>query len=262
MNGIIYDIKRFAIHDGPGIRTTVFLKGCNCSCWWCHNPESISKEIVTVEKTIKLDDKTFKRSEKIGRCISDNELVEEILKDRVFFEESDGGVTFSGGEPMVQKDFLYAVLKQCKKHNIHTTVDTCALFSPKEIQRLTPLVDLFLIDFKLLNKEKHKKYIGTDNDIILSNIKTLLRSDKKVWIRIPVIPMVNIDETDEMIDFLIKNGKPQQVNLLPYHKIGNHKYERFNMLNRMSGIEEPSDEQMNILLKKFRNNGFKTIIGG
>ncbi len=260
--GIIFDIKRFAIHDGPGIRTTVFLKGCPCDCWWCHNPESKSSAILEIEKTIVLDGKTIKRIEKIGEEVTPDQVMNEIKKDEVFYHTSGGGVTFSGGEPMQQKTFLCEMLKACKQANIHTTLDTSAAYSKATIEEVMNDVDLFLLDLKFMNSTLHQKYIGIDNKQILENIAFLLNSDKKVWIRIPIITSINTDDIDDMIQFLLAHKKPQQINLLPYHNIGKNKYKKFGMKNRMQGIEEPSQIVMLELKDKFENQGFTTIIGG
>lgn len=262
MNGIIYDIKRFAIHDGPGIRTTVFLKGCCCDCWWCHNPESRSSQIISIAKEVKLDGKSIKRTQTIGEEISVDKLLKEILKDQVFYEQSGGGVTFSGGEAMQQKDFLIDILKACKAKGIHTTLDTSACFPEAALDEVKDLVDLFLLDLKFHNNALHQKYIGVDNKAILQNITTLLNSDSNVWIRIPVIPDINTTDIDNMLAFLNEQQAPDQVNLLPYHKIGKHKYEKFGIAYRMEETEEPTAKAMEELKIRFEKQGYKTIIGG
>lgn len=260
--GIIFDIKHFAIHDGPGIRTTVFMKGCPCDCWWCHNPESKNAAIVEVEKTLVLDGKTFERIEKIGEEMSPSLVMEEIKKDEVFYHTSGGGVTFSGGEPMQQEAFLVEMLKTCKQANIHTTLDTSAACTKAAIEKVMNAVDLFLLDLKFADNTLHQKYIGLENKQILKNIAFLLSSNKEVWIRIPIIPAINTDDIDNMIQFLLAYKKPQQVNLLPYHNIGKNKYKKFGLKDRMQGIEEPSAALMCEIKEKFENKGFTTLIGG
>lgn len=260
--GIIYDIKQFAIHDGPGIRTTVFLKGCSCDCWWCHNPESRSSQIHELEKQINLDGYTTMRIEHIGKTIALDEMMAQIVKDKVFYEHSEGGVTFSGGEPMQQKLFLKQALRQCKENGIHTTLDTTCFFSEEDLHEVMDDVDVFMVDLKFVDNKLHEKYIGVSNELILNNISFLLNSEKRVWIRIPVVPEVNMGDVDNMIAFLQKHKMPDQINLLPYHKIGMHKYKKFNLPYRMLGIDEPCDNDMEHLKQKFERKGFKTIIGG
>lgn len=260
--GLIYDIKRFAIHDGPGIRTTVFLKGCSCDCWWCHNPESKSEDILMVEKSVPFHGKDIIRNEIVGENMSLDKLVQEIESDQVFYSHSDGGVTFSGGEPMQQKIFLMQILRACKRRGIHTTLDTTAFFSREALLDVYDDVDLFMVDLKFLNRELHKKYVGVDNAVILDNITYLLNSDKKVWVRIPVVPGVNSDDIDQMISFLKSNKAPEQVNLLPYHRIGMHKYIKFGLECRMPEVDEPDEVYMLNIKERFENQGFKTIIGG
>ncbi len=262
MKGIIYDIKRFAIHDGPGIRTTVFLKGCCCDCWWCHNPESRSGDIMTYEKDVTLDGHAITREETIGEAISEEKLLKEILSDEVFYTQSGGGVTFSGGEPVQQKDFLIRTLKACKAKGIHTTLDTTACFSKSTLEELEGLVDLFMVDLKFIDRDLHKKYIGVDNEGILDNLSILLNHQARVWVRIPVIPDINTGDIDNILSFLSEHIAPEQVNLLPYHKIGKHKYQKFGIAYRMDGVEEPTDDEMLVLKQKFEKQGYKTIIGG
>lgn len=262
MKGTIYNIKHFAIHDGPGIRTTVFFKGCCCDCWWCHNPESRSSNIITIEKEVLLEGKPIKRNQTIGEEITVDDLLKEILKDKVFYEQSGGGVTFSGGEAMQQKDFLIQMLKACKEQNIHTTLDTTGHFSKVDLEAIMPLVDLFMVDFKFYDSALHQTYIGVNNDLILSNIQTLLRKGKKLWIRIPIIPEINTPDMDNILYFLGKHEKPNQVNLLPYHKIGQHKYEKFGLPYKMKEVQEPSAAEMTALKTRFEKQGYKTIIGG
>lgn len=262
MKGIIYDIKRFAIHDGPGIRTTIFFKGCCCDCWWCHNPESRSSQIISSDKEIKLDGKTYKRRQVIGNEISEDNLLIEILKDQVFYKQSGGGVTFSGGEAMQQKDFLIRILKACKTRNIHTTLDTSCYFSEQALMELSDLVNLFMLDLKFQDNDLHQKYIGVDNFAILKNIASLLNSDARVWIRIPIVPNINTPDINNILDFLNSHQAPEQVNLLPYHKIGKHKYEKFGISYKMGEVKEPTTEEMLTLKRLFEDRGYKTIIGG
>ncbi|NHZ87227.1 MAG: radical SAM protein, partial [Planctomycetia bacterium] len=163
--GIIFDIKKYAIHDGPGIRTTVFFKGCTMECQWCHNPES--KNFGIEEFVIKDRVKKSTKHEIVGYEMTIDEVMEKIEKDRVFYDESNGGVTFSGGEPLVQINFLLELLKVCKKSNIYTVVDTSGEASWKDFEKILNYVDLFLYDLKIIDNELHKKYTGVPNKRVL-----------------------------------------------------------------------------------------------
>ncbi len=265
MEGLVFDIKRFAVHDGPGIRVTVFLKGCPLSCIWCHNPEGISPDIVTVKKTVKLGDKKFIDNEIVGKQYSVDDLMNEILKEKIFMEESEGGVTFSGGEPLMQSEFLVEMLKKCKEQGIHTAVDTTGLASLETIKKVTEFTDLFLYDVKFINEDNHKKYTGVSNARILENITYISEKGFNFRIRIPVIP--NIVYTDENINDIIGflmtlSVKPQGVDLLPYHNTAAHKYKKFEINNSLANVKSLNKDSLKDLQKKFENAGFKTTIGG
>ena len=194
MEGIIFDIKHFAVHDGPGIRQTIFFKGCPLNCCWCHNPES---QDVNPEKFIrvnKLDGKEFKKELTVGYKISVEELFKTIAIVQIFFEESDSGVTFSGGEPLMQADFIYEIAKLCKQNKIHTWVDTTGFAPEKTLEKIAEIADLFLYDIKLIDNELHKKYTGVPVDGILRNLKWLDQNKKNVVLRFPVIPGITNTE--------------------------------------------------------------------
>ena len=263
-SGIIFDIKRFAVHDGPGIRTTVFLKGCLAHCWWCHNPESQSPEIQTVKKSNKLDGLIFEENESVGRKISVKELLEEITKDSVYFDESGGGVTFSGGEPLMQPEFLKSILKLCKTEKIHTTLDTTGYCSPEIMQSIYNYVDLFLYDLKIMDDKLHQKYTGLSNKQILENLQFLKGEDKNIIIRFPIIPGVTDTKTNtqQILDYLRANNGIHEINILPFHKIANHKYVRFQIENKMNKTNEPAKKEIDKLKKQFEAAGFKVCIGG
>ncbi len=265
MKGIIFDIKRFAVHDGPGIRTTIFLKGCPLGCWWCHNPESIAYAPVCVPKSVRLGDKTYVENETVGKAKTVDELIIEIEKERVFMEESGGGVTFSGGEPLLQHHFLIEALKRCQSAGIHTAVDTSAFSSWEILKEVATYTDLFLLDLKLMNDKLHRKYTGVSNSLILENIQKLVERGNNLRIRIPLIPGItdtglNIKAS---IQFL-KNieGKLSGIDLLPYHEIANHKYERFGIENRTVNIEPIDDAKLRTIKDQFEQAGFITKIGG
>lgn len=241
--GIIFDIKRYAVHDGPGIRTTVFLKGCPLECWWCHNPESQKLEPESFSENSNSCDEI---PEKIGRIISVSEVMNEVRKDQIFYEESNGGVTFSGGEPLFQYNFLKELLKTSKEYSLHTTLDTAGCISKEKILQIAPLVDLFLYDIKLINDNKHIKYTGISNKDILANLIELSKRKFKIIIRIPIIPSIN-DDKDELDLFgkFIQPLNVEKVELLPFHTIGENKYSKLKKLNRMKDIQPPTRELMN-----------------
>ena len=264
MKGIIFDIKHYAIHDGPGIRQTIFLKGCPLSCWWCHNPESRGREIFAYEKEETIDGRTVFQKETVGKQYSVLELMTEIEKDLIFFEESGGGVTFSGGEPLLQFDFLMEVLKKCKQQSIHTCVDTTGFVPSEKMKIAAELTDLILFDFKMMDDDLHKKYSGVSNQIILENLKMLDKMGKDIWIRFPLISGFNDDESNifRMLDFLNRLKKKHPLQILPYHKIGKQKYSRFGIEYKMKGVEEPSPQHIDKIKKYFEEAGFEVTVGG
>ena len=250
MLGVISNIQRFTVHDGPGIRLTVFFQGCPLSCWWCHNPESI--------KQCKVDDNDE------NQRLSVNELMTEIKKELIFFDESGGGVTFSGGEPMQQALFLEQMLDACREQEIHTAVDTSGLVSTDTFDSLINKPDLFLYDLKLIDNDLHKKYTGVSNVLILKNLETLNKLRKEVHIRIPLIP--GITDTTKNINGIIGllNQLPNinKVNLLPYHTIAEAKYDKLKITNQMKGIKEEAEENNYEIKKLFTDAGFDTSMGG
>lgn len=265
MQGIVFDIKRFAVHDGPGIRTTVFLKGCPLKCFWCHNPESIDMQPVQFIKKIKLDDFVFDRKEDVGVSVSVDQIMEALRKESIFMEESDGGVTFSGGEPTMQPEFLLKMLEACKNEGFHTAVDTCGYASRQTFANILPHTDLFLFDLKHYDTERHEAATGKSNFPIIDNLDFLLRSRKKVRIRIPIIPGFNQSnkDTGALIDLLKSlNGEIDRVDLLPFHTIAQNKYKRFGINNTMEGTKGLAKEDLQDAKKLFEEVGFKVKIGG
>lgn len=251
VTGNIFNIQRFSVHDGPGIRTTVFMQGCPLSCWWCHNPESHH----------------FHPAKDLNpalQMLHAKELTDEILKDRPFFDESGGGVSFSGGEPLAQFNFLKQALQLCKNAGMHTVVDTSAYASAKRIEELLPVTDLFLVDLKLIDPLMHLKYTGISNAEILDNLQFLLEQKAGLWIRIPIIP--GITDTKNNLSgiaaWLKKHKFKQQINLLPYHKIAMAKYTRLHIPYRMNGTREPGADRMQEILAYFKTFGFDVKIGG
>ena len=279
--GMIFDIKRYAINDGPGIRTAVFFKGCPLACWWCHNPESqsiqpqlifrvnrckSSKECLeicpqdaitwkngSVTDWVKCDDCGrcadvcyAGARELVGRQVTANELVEEIKRDIPFYDQSCGGVTFTGGEPLYQKEFLVDTLLICKENNIHTAVDTCGHSSWENMKSILPLVDLFLYDLKLMDANKHIQYTGVTNRLILANLQKLSETGAHIIVRIPLIPGINDD--DENLDLcaalLSKLTSLDGVAVMPYHDIGVGKYLALGMTNKLGDTKSPTKGQV------------------
>ncbi len=259
MKATIFDIQRNSFVDGPGIRTTVFFKGCNLRCAWCHNPESQrgEKEFLLYPdkctgcgrcKSITTDDTDFfcynDAKEICGKDYSVDEVFAEVIKDKTFYDNSNGGVTFSGGECMLQIDFILEILKKCKENGIHTAVDTAGHIPWESFEKILPFTDLFLYDIKAMNEEIHKEYTGVTNTRILENLKKLLKSDVDVWVRIPVISGVNDteDEMQKIKSFFDINGYPEKVELLPYHAMGEHKYEALDRTTQK--FEVPDNKEI------------------
>jgi len=264
MKALIFDIKRFAVHDGPGIRITVFFKGCNMSCWWCHNPEGISSEPENYTKETTLDGTVICENAVAGEWMELEEMMKEIEKERIFMDESGGGVTFSGGEPFFQAEFLMNALKECKRRSIHTTIDTSGYTTEELIKQAAGIGDLFLYDLKFIDEAEHKKYTGVSNKQILKNLKILSGLKANVCIRIPVIPGINDnpEQIDRLINHLSQLTGIEHVDLLPYHFLARSKYKRFNRTNRLDGIDKPSESHMTKLKWQFENAGFKVKTGG
>lgn len=222
MEGMIFDIARCSFVDGPGIRTTVFFKGCNLRCRWCHNPESQHFE----KQTLDYGDHVTE----CGKKVSADEVFAEILQDQPFYG-SDGGATFSGGECLLQPDFLSELLRMCRDHGIGTAVDTAGAVEASVLERVRPLTDIFLYDIKSCNAEKHKEFIGTDNQRILDNFRRLSSDGARIWVRVPIIPGFN-DTVEDMLaikHFLDSTDGCERVELLPYHRLGENKYRALGM---------------------------------
>jgi len=298
--GLIFDIKRYAIHDGPGIRTTVFFKGCPLHCPWCHNPEgqgldpelSFNKTrclrgcsecikicpkdaLSRVNHDILIDREKCdlcgdcapvcptEALEIIGRELSVEDIMEEIEKDRVFYEESAGGVTFSGGEPLAQLEFLNSVLDKCKKKGLHTVLDTCGYVPYDDLEEIAKKINLFLYDFKLIDDKKHQEAIGVSNKLIIENLKKLSEMGSKIVVRIPIIEGVN--DADENITrtakFIASLPGIKEISLLPYHKGGRQKYARLSKASKMDKTPASSKGKIERIKKKLEHFGFQVRIG-
>lgn len=297
--GFVFDIKKFAVDDGPGIRTTVFLKGCPLRCWWCHNPEgqTSTPELMYRQKrcircgecvktcpsqALSLGTKQLSINRKIcslcGECAekcpsealaiigketSVEEVMREINKDSAFYEESGGGITISGGEPLLQIDFTDAVLSECKKRNVHTAVDTCGYAPKKAIEKIKDKVDLFLYDLKIMNETKHRRYTGKSNRQILENFKTLVENGNDLLVRFPIIPRMNDDKDNvkRIAVFILSHGI-KSISLLPYHKAGIEKYRSLGRGYRLNSMKVPSEQKLNSIKKLLEAFGLMVKIGG
>ena len=236
----ITNIQRYSIHDGPGIRTTVFFKGCPLRCAWCHNPETQSFELELMSGA--------DGCKVCGKSMSVESLVTELMKDIAFYETSGGGVTFSGGEVLAQDmEYVVRVMQSLKNRGINTAVDTCGDVPYENIRAVLPFTDIFLYDIKLMDAVLHEKYAGHGNARILDNLKTLSKEGAVIWIRVPVIGTVN--DSDEnfsrMADFLKENDiRYGQIDLLPYHDTGSSKYPRLGRTYTGADFSVPSGERL------------------
>jgi len=249
--GRIFDIKRFAIHDGPGIRSTVFFTGCPLRCAWCHNPEAFALEARR--------DACASQVREIGT----DTLIRELERDLPYFDRSGGGVTLSGGEPLGQAEFVEALLATCRKRELHTAIDTCGATEPARIEMAGRLADLILYDLKHLDGAAHADWTGSGNTRILENLALLDSLNVEVWIRIPVIPGVN-DSPEQAAAFIafLRATRFRRVSLLPYHRIAGAKYQRLGLPNRMDGVNPPSAADIEIIRARFAAAGFDAHVGG
>ena len=232
MKGFVFDVRRYAVHDGPGIRTTVFLAGCPLRCFWCHNPESwrLHDSLITRSETLDGSEKIYR--EPVSRKVDSHELLTEIARDRIYFEESQGGVTFSGGEPLMQPDFLVSMLEMCSHEGIHTAVDTSGHASPEIFSRIAGTTDLLLFDLKTTDPLLHEACTGQSNELIINNLRSINRPSLKLIVRIPLIPGINDDTQNltSMAHLLSTLKQPvERIDILPFHRLGQHKYEALGL---------------------------------
>ncbi len=254
--GRIFDIQRFSVHDGPGVRTIIFLKGCFLRCKWCCNPESQKREI----ETMLVDGK-----EKVmGRDVTVAELMTDIEKDRIYYRRSGGGVTLSGGESLAQPDFAAAILRACKEKGINTALESTACAGYDKIQKLLPYLDLYLMDIKHINSQKHKEFTTQPNDLILENAKRLATDAKKLIIRVPVIPTFNDTEQEirDIAEFTKNLKTVEELHLLPYHRLGEDKYKGLGRTYEMHGIDLIPAKHIQKLKKVVEETGLTCMIGG
>lgn len=256
VTGRIFDIQKYSIHDGPGIRTIVFLKGCALRCRWCCNPESQEFEIQKMY---------FGGKDKVvGRDVSVGEVMTEVLKDMPYYRRSGGGVTLSGGESLLQPEFAVALLKSCHMHGINTAIETTGFAKFEVIEQYLPHLDYILMDIKHINSAKHKAFTGQPNELILENAKKIADSGANLTIRVPVIPGFN--NTKEEIGAIASYAKNlngvRNLHLLPYHRLGEDKYKGLGREYSLEGIAPNSDELMEELLKTAKQSGLNCQIGG
>jgi len=297
---ILFDIKKYAIHDGPGIRTTVFLKGCPLSCWWCHNPEGmLSKPQLIYDKTRCIICKECIKAcpqqairftseglvterlhcrqcgvcaeicpaqarELVGKNESVESLVKIIEKDIPFYDESGGGVTFSGGEPLMQSENLFQILKKCGMLGIHRAIDTSGFTDLDTMRRVAKETDLFLFDLKFMDSAKHRKYTGVSNEVILSNLEMLVKEGAKITIRIPLIPGINDDDENINQTGLFVSALPglDSVHLLPFHDFYKNKYSKFSMQYCGEDIRLSESSKISDVVTTLEKFGLIVTIGG
>jgi pyruvate formate lyase activating enzyme len=263
-SGIVFDIKKFAVHDGPGIRTSVFLKGCPLKCIWCHNPESRAPECIKTPGHTRIGNLRFTDEKSIGKEMSADEVINEVLKDKIFYEESGGGITFSGGEPFYQLEFLKELLHNAKENNLHTTVDTSGYVNRAYLEKTISDIDLFLYDIKLIDNTVHKKFTGVSNDLILDNLRFLLEQNANVIIRIPIISGITdtVENISGIIQMLQQLNFTGNMNLLPYHKTAMHKYDLLKMNNKLEEMDNCHKDLADDTATRFAEAGFSVSVGG
>ena len=255
MTATIFEIKRFAVHDGDGIRTTVFFKGCPLRCVWCHNPEGLTAtpqeafyEYKCIDcgeckkETFSADDCLGEARVRYGKEVTVDELLPLLSEDREFYENSGGGVTLSGGECLMQADFCRELLKRLQENGIHTAVDTCGFVSREALEKVIPYTDVFLYDLKAYDEDVHIRCTGHSNKIILENLRYLDSIGKNIEIRIPYVPDYNDDQIEKTARFLKTLKHISKIRVLPYHNYAKSKYKALGMPDRLPG-RLPSDEE-------------------
>ena len=300
ISGTVFDIRKFSIHDGPGIRTTVFFKGCPLVCGWCHNPESQARArelvfregrcircgaceatcaqhaissrddvMVTDGETCRLCGECVavcyaEAREIVGREMTAAQVMAEIERDVAFYDESGGGATFSGGEPLLQRDFLLALLQACRQQEIHTALDTCGFAAWETLDSLRGYVDLFLYDLKLMDAARHRRFTGVSNELILQNLQRLSDRGHAIVLRVPIIPGINDDAENIRQVSALAAALPHldRVDLLPYHGMGAEKYPRVNQAYSLPETRPPSQERMAEIAETMKTFGLQVNIGG
>lgn len=256
---MVVRIERYAVYDGPGIRTVVFLKGCPLRCKWCSSPETQQKE----EELCYDRSCPSKNRELIGEYMSVEEVFAEIKEDITFYNQSGGGVTLSGGEVLLQPKFTTDILEKCKEEYIHTAIETSGYGSWDNFKQILKFTDLVLFDIKHLDSKEHLEATGVENIWIIDNLKKIAKLDKDIIIRVPVIPGIN-DSRDNIAKTadLAQELRIKEIHLLPYHGLGREKYNKLGREYLLEDLESPRDEQMNSLKELVESKGIKAQIGG
>lgn len=297
--GIIFNIMKYSVHDGPGIRNTVFLKGCPLNCWWCHNPESQCSEpelMIWDSKCISCGDcfgacpnqaiacagdnvRNDKTCTACGTCaavchsgarviagrfVTASEVMTDIEKDIIFYDQSGGGVTFSGGEPLMQPEFLEELLMLCRKKYIHTTVDTTGYAETETLLRISKLTDLFLYDLKIMDEDRHIKFTGVSNTLILNNVRELSKCHGAIHIRFPLIPGINDDQDNvtKIGEFTATLQGVSNIHIIPYQHMGVDKYHRLKKRYRLEETCQPESQVVEAVAQTLKEYGLNVKIGG
>jgi len=292
-SGVIFNIQRYSIHDGPGIRTTVFLKGCPLSCLWCHNPEGLtSKAVLTVHEgrciqcgacavcpfdeplppgddakchSCGLCAEACPTGTRVmsGRTVTVSEVMTDIVRDRIFYDQSGGGVTFSGGEPTAQPQFLKKLLTECRREGISTAIETCGYVEITTLIDLADSTDLILYDLKGHDNVRHRSNTGVIAAPILENLDALAKVHHSIWLRLPIVPGFTDDPKEmELLASMYSSLKSiKRVNLLPYHPLGHAKLKKLGKLSKLPNIPSPTSPMLDMLAEIWLRHGFDTYIG-
>ncbi len=300
--GFVFNIQKYSLHDGPGIRTTVFLKGCPLRCWWCHNPEGMSPdpEVLVAEGRCTMCGQCrevcpqggarpaggdavaqaappacvrcgacveacpTQARQLLGRRMTAAEVVTEIEKDYIFYDDSHGGATFSGGEPFAQTPFLLELLQACRQREIHTAVDTTGFVGLDALLAAARWTNLFLYDIKILDDARHRRYTGVSNALILDNLQILGREHGNVWVRVPIVPGLNDADSDleATVRFAASVPGVKQVNLLTYHHTGAYKFLRLGKPYLAESVRPPAPEFFGQAAARLQGLGVPIVVGG